>query len=188
MPTMPSTNLGKITDVAGTTPVPSAWIVSGEVAPVLVNVILAARAPATRGWNWMRTFVFAPDDREIGPAEEIMANAEVSLETMLLIVIELLVVLTASRVSVLLDCTATFPDARKEGSIARPVVRYLMSEPLITRAVVPPFGFTVCTPLGHRPSVSVAETTTALVASARRSTRRTPSGSRFGSTMPNAPR
>src|SRR5215510_466856 len=122
----------------------------------------------------MRTCVLAPAAREIGPAEERMANAEVSLETMLLMVIVLPVVLTASRVSVLLVDTTTLPDDRKEGSIASPVARYLMSEPLITMGTVPPLGFTVCAPLDHRPSASVADTTTAPVASARRSTRRTP--------------
>src|SRR5262245_55772001 len=136
----------------------------------------------------MRTCVLAPAAREIGPAEERMANAEVSLETMLLIVIELLVVLTASRVSVLLVDTSTFPYDRDEGSSARPVVRYLTSEPLITMAVVPPLGFTVCAPPGHVPSPSVAEVTMAPVVSERRSTRRTPVDSRLGSTMPYAPR
>src|SRR5262245_30155975 len=136
----------------------------------------------------MRTLVLAPDDREMGPAEERMTNAEVSLETMLLIVIELLVVLTASRVWGLLVPTSTFPYARDEGSSARPVVRYLTSEPLSTLAVAPPLGFTVCAPPGHAPLPSVAEVTMAPVASARRSTRRTPFGSRLGSTMPYEPR
>ena len=48
-------------------------------------------------------------------------------------------------------------------------------------AVGPPAGFTVWAPLGHRPSASVAVATTAPLASERRSTRRTPVGSRFGS-------
>src|SRR5262249_50781055 len=102
-------NRGKITDVANATPLPSTCSVSGDVAPLFVNVIGASRGPATGGWNWMGTGVLAPADREIGPAEERMANAEVSLETMLLIVIELPVVLTASRVSVLVAATATSP-------------------------------------------------------------------------------
>src|SRR5262245_23345804 len=148
-------NLGKITDVANATPFPSTCNVSGEVAPLFVNVIRPVRWPATRGWNWIRTCVLAPADREMGPAEERMANAEVSLETMLLIVIELLVVLTASSVSVLVAATATSPYDRDAGSSARPVVRYLMSEPLITMAVVPRVGFTVCAPPGHGPSASV---------------------------------
>src|SRR5262245_52541983 len=132
----------------------------------------------------MRTWVLAPAAREMGPAEERMANAEVSLETMLWIVIELPVVLTASRVSVLLADTATSPYDRDEGSSARPVVRYLTSEPLSAMAVVPPLGFTVCAPPGHAPLLSVAEVTMAPVVSERRSTRRMPLGSRFGSTMP----
>src|SRR5262245_13730816 len=132
----------------------------------------------------MRTCAVAFCERLNGPAEERMTNAEVSLETMLLTVIELPVVLTASRVSVLLVPTSTFPYDRDEGSSARPVVRYLTSEPLSTMAVVPPLGFTVCAPPGHAPLLSVAEVTMAPVVSERRSTRRMPLGSRFGSTMP----
>src|SRR5262245_59823800 len=136
----------------------------------------------------MRTCVLLPDDREIGPVEERMANAEVSLETMLLIVIEPPLMLTASRVSVLVVPTSTFPYDRNEGSSARPVVRYLPSEPLSTIGVAPPLGFTVCAPPGHEPLLSVAEATMAPVVSERRSTRSMPTGSRLGNTMPNDPR
>src|SRR4249920_1408063 len=103
-----------------------------------------------------------------------MTNADVSLETMLLMVIDEPVVFFASTLSVLLADARMPPNDRDEGASARPTVRWLTSALVSTTGVGPPTGFTVWAPLGHRPSASVAEATTAPLASERRSTRRTP--------------
>jgi hypothetical protein len=54
---------------------------------------------------------------------EVTANAEVSLETMLLMVIDAPVVFLASTLSVLVADTTTPPNDRDEGASARPTVR-----------------------------------------------------------------
>jgi hypothetical protein len=74
---------------------------------------------------------------------EVMTNDEVSLEAMLLIVIEAPVVFLASTLSVLLTDRATLPYDSDEGASARPTVRWLTSALLKTTGVVPPTGFTV---------------------------------------------
>jgi hypothetical protein len=126
----------------------------------------------------MRTCVLAPA-ANVNDVAEVMANAEVSLEAMLLIVIDEPVVFLASTLSVLLADTTTSPYDRNEGASAKPTVRWLTSALLKTTGFVPPTGFTVWAPLGQRPSESVVEVTTAPVASERRSTRRTPVDKRF---------
>jgi hypothetical protein len=85
----------------------------------------------------MRTCVLAPA-ANVNDVAEVMANDEVSLETMLLMVIDEPVVFLASTLSVLLADTRTSRNDRDEGASARPTVRWLTSALLKTTGVGPP--------------------------------------------------
>ena len=75
-----------------------------------------------RGWKATRTHVLAPGGRVTGPLV-ITSNADVSLDTILLIVSVDPVIFLAMTLSVLVEDKPTLPKTSDPGSSASPVAR-----------------------------------------------------------------